>query len=125
MVLPASVLPAGCQSREVRQGQALYASQCARCHGEEGVGQDPRRPFGGIDPALGPIAPALNGRGHCWYHPPGELFQIVKDGSSVPGSPMPAWGDRLSDTQIRAVIAYLHSLWPRYIQRQYGRIDGA
>ena len=105
----------------MREGAAIYASQCARCHGVRGVGQDPRRPFGGIDPALGLLAPSLDGQGHCWFHPPEELFHIIKEGSGIANSPMPPWGDRLSDAQIRAVIAYLHSLWPRHIQRLYKR----
>jgi mono/diheme cytochrome c family protein len=121
-LLAALTVGAGCErtrTPQVRQGAALYAAHCVRCHGEGAVGQDPRRPFGGVDPRLGLLAPALDGRGHCWQHPPHELFELIKHGSSLPGSPMPAWGGRLNDADIRALIAYLHSHWPRRIQRQH------
>jgi mono/diheme cytochrome c family protein len=104
---------------QVTQGRALFAQLCARCHGAQAVGQDPLHPFGSADRKVGFVAPALNGRGHASLHAPRELFALIKDGGSIPGSPMPAWGAQLSDAQITAVIAYLYGLWPPGIRRPY------
>jgi mono/diheme cytochrome c family protein len=118
-------LLAGCQRNfeprpaQVTRGAALFAQHCARCHGSQGVGQDPHNPFGSADPARGFVAPALDGQGHCSYHAPAELFALIKQGTGIKGSPMPAWGAQLADGDIKAIIAYLFWLWPHGIQRLY------
>jgi mono/diheme cytochrome c family protein len=118
-------LLSGCQRNfeprpaQVSRGAALFAQHCAHCHGDKGIGKDPHNPFGSADPAKGFLAPALNGQGHCSYHLPYELFGLIKHGTGIKGSPMPAWGGRLSDGDIKAIIAYLFWLWPHGIQRLY------
>ena len=61
-------------------------------------------------------APPHDASGHTWHHSDQELFLITKEGLAavVPGyeSDMPAFGDRLSDEEIRVVLAFIKSTWP-------------
>jgi cytochrome c oxidase cbb3-type subunit 3 len=78
-------------------GQTLYAQNCSRCHGADGQGT--RR------------APALNVQTFFdKVTSDHALLQIVSSG--VPGTAMPAWGDRLSVSEIEAVVAYVRSWEP-------------
>ncbi|MBI5567315.1 MAG: c-type cytochrome [Chloroflexi bacterium] len=75
-------------------GQTLYAQTCSRCHGADGQGT--RR------------APALNVQTFFdKVTTDAALIQIVTSG--VPGTAMPAWGDRLSVSEIEAVVAYVRA----------------
>jgi mono/diheme cytochrome c family protein len=104
---------------QARRGAALFAQHCAACHGPAAVGQDPTNPFGSADPQAGFVAPALNGRGHCFDHTPAVLQQLIGQGSGVPGSPMHGFAHTLSEAEQIAVIAYLYELWPRPVRRAY------
>jgi mono/diheme cytochrome c family protein len=61
-------------------------------------------------------APPHDETGHTWHHADGQLFTITKQGvgAVVPGyeSDMPAFGDSLTDAEIRAALAYIKSTWP-------------
>jgi mono/diheme cytochrome c family protein len=97
---------------QVAQGQVVYQTFCAQCHGLLGEGQpnwQQRHSDGSYPP------PPHDSSGHTWHHSDGLLYRIVRDGGRIykdPGfkSGMPAFGDRLSPKEIRAVIAYLKSL---------------
>ena len=111
---PAVLLLGGCHNREVAQGAAVYSANCATCHGANGRGQNPVRPWGSIAPEQeGWIAPALDNRGHCYQHTRSELVAIIRDGSKEKGSPMVGFKGRLSDQQIDSVVTYLETLWDR------------
>lgn len=115
----------------VKEGAALYARHCASCHGEQLQGQpDWRRrlPNGRLP------APPHDQGGHTWHHPDAMLFSIVKHGMVPPIAPegyqsdMPAFGGKLSDREIWAVLSYIESAWPEEVwqvrnemQRQAGR----
>ena len=98
---------------EVALGQEMYAQSCASCHGADLEGQPDwrRRLENGRMPA-----PPHDETGHTWHHADGQLFTITKEGvgAVVPGyeSDMPAFGDILTDAEIRAVLAYIRSTWP-------------
>lgn len=77
-------------------GRQVFGQNCAVCHGAAGEGKDP--------------APPLNSLGHADHHPDWELYMFVADGKVGFGQ-MPAWKGRLSDLEIRSVIAYLKTLW--------------
>ena len=100
----------------VMQGKAIYANNCAACHGESLQGQPnwrERMPNGKLP------APPHDKSGHTWHHPDAMLVDMVKNGlvpgkTAPPGyvSDMPAYRDILSDHEIVAVIAYIKSSWP-------------
>ncbi len=108
-------------SAVITEGGVLYARHCAVCHGAAAAGEDPRHPKGGLKPAGGYWAPALDGSAHAWHHPPDGLFRIVKDGSPAKDSPMRGWRELMSDAEIHAVLAYVQSLWPEDLRRRYER----
>jgi len=100
----------------VIQGKAIYANNCAACHGESLQGQPNwrERMSNGRLPA-----PPHDKAGHTWHHPDGMLVDMVKNGlvpgkTAPPGyvSDMPAYRDILSDQEIIAVLAYIKSTWP-------------
>ncbi|TVT45590.1 MAG: cytochrome c [Denitromonas halophila] len=102
------------------QGATLYAAQCSSCHGAKGEGQPnwrERRPDGRLP------APPHDASGHTWHHPMEMLFQMTRDGMVPPLAPegyqsdMPAFGKTLSDDEIRAVLAYIESLWPDEVKQ--------
>lgn len=98
---------------QLAQGRAIYQANCAACHGQSGEGQPSWRRQ---NPDETYPAPPHDATGHTWHHGDGLLFRIVRDGGKIyetPGfkSAMPAFGDRLSGEEIRAVIAYLKTLW--------------
>ena len=88
------------------RGRALYDAHCGVCHGTTGKGDGPgarvvRQPMRDFsDPAAMQV---VSDR---------FLFEITKKGSSQFGrsNAMPAWGMKLSDTEIRDVVAYIRSL---------------
>jgi len=99
---------------EITKGQEVYEQHCEECHGIKAIGEDPKNPGGSLD-----IAPALNGTGHTWHHPPVFLFQHIKNRKINKSSPMPPFSNILSDDEINAVIAYIKSLWPEDIRKKY------
>ncbi len=107
-------------------GQRLYAQYCASCHGANLEGQPnwrERMPNGRMP------APPHDDSGHTWHHPEEVLFGITKYGL-VPGkyappgyaSDMPAFGNTLSDDEIRAVLAYIESRWSPQVRAHRGEM---
>jgi mono/diheme cytochrome c family protein len=72
-------------------GAAIFSTYCAGCHGATGGG--------GVGPQLseGKVAGALTREAQV---------NVVTHGVGA----MPAWGDRLSDAEIEAVVDYTRSL---------------
>lgn len=102
-------------------GKQLYLDHCAGCHGVELEGQPDwmrRLPNGRLP------APPHDASGHTWHHSDEQLFRITKEGlgAIAPGyeSDMPAFGELLSDEEIRAVLDYIKSTWPER-ERAYQR----
>jgi hypothetical protein len=62
-------------------------------------------------------APPHDESGHTWHHPDHVLFGITQKGLVPPHSPgdyesdMPAFGGKLTDEEIWAVLAYIKSYW--------------
>jgi mono/diheme cytochrome c family protein len=102
----------------VAQGNHLYATRCASCHGNDLKGEQgwPQRRPNGVMPAS-----PLDATGHVWQRDDQWLFTTIKLGgqataSSGYTSSMPAFGGGLTDTEIWAVISYIKSTWPKHIQ---------
>ena len=100
-------------AEEVVAGRQLYFENCASCHGADLEGQPDwrRRLASGRMPA-----PPHDESGHTWHHSDRALFRVTKFGLAaiVPGyeSDMPAFGDQLTDDEIRSVLTYIKSTWP-------------
>ena len=91
---------------------------CATCHGAKLQGQPD---WHHVNAAGRLPAPPLDGTGHGWRHSNDELFHMVKFSvldQAGPGykTDMPAFGGKLTDDDIRAVLAFIHSRWPSGIQ---------
>jgi len=104
---------------EIHKGTELFKTYCSACHGEKAIGQDPNQPAGGWDAEEKRLAPALNGTGHAWHHPPKLLFEYIQKGSIDKTSPMPSFEAVLNDDQIEEIITYIYSLWPDKIRTLY------
>jgi mono/diheme cytochrome c family protein len=110
-------------TQQVALGQQVYAANCASCHGAKLEGQPNwhvELPTGGLP------APPHDETGHTWHHPDEYLFNVTKNGGQT-YSPanyknnMPAFGGRLTDEQVWAVLAYIRSRWPPEIQTTQAR----
>jgi len=87
-------------------GRALYQAHCAVCHGPTGKGDGP-----GMKVVRQPVqdftdAAAMASRDDRF------LAEIIKKGGSQFGrsNAMPAWGMKLSDDEISALVVYIRSL---------------
>jgi mono/diheme cytochrome c family protein len=80
----------------IADGQALYQIACQSCHGFDAYGS--------------PMAPALNNALFLSETPDAAIYQIIAGG--VTGTLMPAWGSRLTDYDLQALVAYLRSFEP-------------
>ncbi|MGX0879472.1 mono/diheme cytochrome c family protein [Roseovarius sp. MBR-154] len=104
---------------DIAAGEALYAENCASCHGANLEGQPDwrRRLDNGRMPA-----PPHDETGHTWHHSDRNLFAVTKGGvgAVVPSyeSDMPAFEGILTDDEIADVLSYIKSTWPDR-QRQF------
>ena len=110
----------------VAQGSAVYARECAACHGRNLEGQTPdwrrRLPDGNLP------APPHDETGHTWHHPDTVLFEITKFGRVKAAPPdhttnMPAFKERLSDQEIWAVLSYIKDQWPYAIKQRHDALN--
>jgi len=89
----------------MKRGQAIYVDNCAACHGGDGRG-------------VANLFPTLKDSPVVQAKDPTTLLQIVIHGTRnvatdpAPTAPaMPAFGWRLSDDEIAAVLAYIRNSW--------------
>ena len=93
---------------QVAKGADLYLAYCAECHGQNAEGTPNwRQP--GPDGKYPP--PPLNGSAHTWHHPLAMLRQTVRIGGVPVGGSMPAFGDKLNNDEIDAILAWVQSHW--------------
>jgi mono/diheme cytochrome c family protein len=78
-------------------GADTYKAQCALCHGADGLAATP---VGKAFKAASFKDPAVV------KTPDAALITIVKNGKDK----MPSFSTKLSDAQIKAVVAYIHTL---------------
>lgn len=99
--IPSGMIPAPEHSIPVTAeslalGEAQYASSCSNCHGPEGQGSQ--------------RAPSLNVRGFLEATGDQAIQQIITLG--VPGTSMPAWGDRMAEAEIKSIVGFIRSWEP-------------
>ncbi len=105
----------------ITAGKTVYEANCATCHGYGLQGQANWQ----IRSAEGYLpAPPHDETGHTWHHPDQMLFEFTKYGpQKFAGvdyrSTMPAYENRLSDTEIWQVLAYIKAQWPESIQKKH------
>lgn len=101
----------------IERGGELYQATCASCHGADLAGApDWKTPNG--DGSYS--APPHNSSGHTWHHSDRVLIEIIRDGSDVRQSQMPAFGDQLTDEDIEAILEFIKSSWGPQ-EREYQR----
>jgi mono/diheme cytochrome c family protein len=90
----------------VKAGAALYAKQCANCHGPNGLGNG----------RLAAAMAAYGGRpsnltDSDWQHGPsdGEIFVVIRDGVG-PDFHMPQFKGKLTDEEMWHVVNYIGTL---------------
>ena len=92
----------------VDEGAVLYDQYCASCHRADLSG-DPQWKAANADGSYPP--PPHDISGHTWHHSDGLLLAITRDGTDLPESRMPRFGDTLSDGEIESIIEFLKSSW--------------
>lgn len=96
----------------IAEGRALYAANCAACHGATGMGD------GEAARSLSP-SPAL--LSHMVSMPMAVdeyMLWAVSDGGAAFGTEMPAFKDTLSQEEIWKVIAFMRSGFPQAAKNQ-------
>lgn len=91
--IPAPDRPVPVTEESLALGAELYTNNCSRCHASEGQGT--------------PRAPSLNVKGFLENTNDVAIQQIITLG--VPGTSMPAWGDRMTDNEIQAIVGFIRS----------------
>ena len=89
----------------VARGRPVYETECASCHGDATV----RPPL--------KTAPTHQADGHTWHHPDRLLVQWILDGVPL-ATVMPKFRDKLSEDEVRAVLAYIKTFWPEAVREQ-------
>lgn len=91
------------------KGFRLYQANCSSCHGKNGEGAVNWRK---VDEQGKNPAPPLNGSGHTWHHSTKSLTNTIKNGTSKLGGNMPAWKDKLSESEIKLILVWIKAQWP-------------
>jgi mono/diheme cytochrome c family protein len=110
------------EGRNIDAGRALYADNCASCHGANLEGQSNWQSpnADGVLPA-----PPHDATGHTWHHDNALLFDYTKLGGrgalaalGIPdfNSGMPAYDGVVTDEEIWDILAFIQSTWPDRIQ---------
>lgn len=94
--IPAPDVPIPTTAESIALGGDLFAANCARCHGPEGQGT--------------PRAPALNVKSFLTQTNDQAMQLIISGG--VPGTAMPAWGDRMTESDIQAIVGFIRQWGP-------------
>ena len=101
----------------VLAGEAIFNKNCVSCHGSKGQGlaEDWK-----VKDANGNYPPPpLNGTAHTWHHSPEQLLYTINKGGVEMGGQMPAFEERLTEEEKKALIDYMYSLWSKEIQTKY------
>jgi cytochrome c oxidase cbb3-type subunit I/II len=96
---PSSAAPPTQEATSLNEGKAVFAANCANCHGDRGAGNGPE---------AGALAPPPTNF-HLKKPSQERAWQVLENG--VPGTSMPPWRIQLSADQRRAVAEFVRSLY--------------
>lgn len=113
-------------AKVLAQGQQVYQTHCAACHGTKLEGQPNwrERDANGVLPA-----PPHDASGHTWHHPDEVLFNITKLGVAKAAklkdyvSTMPVYEGVLSDEEIVAALSWIKSQWPAQVRERHDQMN--
>ena len=94
--IPAPDMPVPVTTKSLALGAELYAANCSSCHAPQGQGSQ--------------RAPSLNVKAFLADTQDMAIQQIITLG--VPSTAMQAWGDRMTEAEIQAIVGYLRSWEP-------------
>lgn len=88
------------------RGEDIYKTYCWQCHGMQGNGMGINIADMSVQPRDHTDSKKMSARSDD------ELFQVIKEGGRSIGKSllMPAWGDVLSDQEIKELVRYLREL---------------
>jgi mono/diheme cytochrome c family protein len=101
----AGVASSGCEKKAVAnsvEGQSLFVSTCARCHGQDGSGGLPL--FDG-----GPAPRNFHDRAFHASHTDEQIKLTIVNGKGVG---MPPFGTTFTNTQLEALVAHVRGFDP-------------
>ena len=107
-------------------GRAVYAKECAGCHGANLEGQ--RIPSASHADGY-VLAPPHDGTGHTWKHPDHVLFALTKYGTAdalcfnVTDRDMPVFQSTLQDSEIIAALSFVKSRWPAEVRHRHDQVN--
>jgi len=78
-------------------GEATYKAKCQMCHGANGDGETPAGKAMKVKPFSDPVMIKMSDT---------TIVNLTKNGSGK----MPAFKDKLTDTQLKEVVEYIHEL---------------
>lgn len=94
--VPVPDRPVAVTQESLALGSSLYTTNCSRCHGPQGQGTQ--------------RAPALNVQSFFTRTNDPAMQLIIQMG--VANTAMPAWGDRLTEAEIQAIVGFIRSWEP-------------
>jgi mono/diheme cytochrome c family protein len=106
--------PIPADASAIAKGKALYISGCFPCHGPAGKGDGPAAAT--LERNGAPIRPGNLSDPKRWQETDGELFWKITEGNT----PMPAWGQTLTDEQRWLIVDYIRTLAPKPATNQSG-----
>ena len=106
--MPVSLVPT-LNPDTVAEGEQLYLTYCAACHGADLEGQPDWKQVkaDGSFPA-----PPQDSTGHTWHHPDDLLLDIIANGGNQAlGGTMPGFGDQLTEGEAASILDFIKSSW--------------
>jgi len=97
------------KAKSIDHGMTLFAENCVPCHGPQAKGD------GVLAKTLAKQPVDLLTEPHASMHTPGDLFHWLTNG--IPGTGMPAWGERFSVEERWDLVNLVHALSRGYQAR--------
>jgi mono/diheme cytochrome c family protein len=96
----------------IQTGAGLYQANCQVCHG------------GATGGKLKDIPPPHNANGHTWHHADQQLTDMISNGItfSLEEQKMPAFKDKLTGEDAKAILAYIKTWWTEEQRASQGKV---